>query len=210
MSNASSFAARIARRIAAPALLVSLSCARAASPPAAALPAAPAGAAAPAAPVASYVGRPIYSEPGAGLQMPPGCTIEPSWRAPLPNSDLEVWIVSCQGETRTWVLRRATIEMVSGNQARLRFAVTDERRWPGETAGDTVSVQCVGRNAAESGFVVAGARWRTAGAELRLAGASSVLRVDPGLQKFVVAGLAQIDCVRHPEREAMMRRLQQR
>jgi hypothetical protein len=35
-----------------------------------------------------------------------------------------------------------------------------------------------------------------------------VLRVDPATQKFVAATLAQVDCVRYPEREAMMRRLQ--
>lgn len=159
---------------------------------------------------ASYVGRPIYSEPGAGLQMPPGCQLEPSWRGRIANSDLEVWVVACGGETHTWVVRRATVEMLPGNQARLRFLVTDERVWPGETAGDTVSVQCVGRGAGEGGFVVAGARWKAAGAELRLTSASAVLRVDPGLQKFVTASLAQVDCARHPEREAMMRRLQQR
>lgn len=166
---------------------------------------------APATPAAaSYVGRPIYSEPGAGLQMPPGCQLEPSWRGRIANSDLEVWVVACGGQTHTWVLRRATVEMLPGNQARLRFQVTDDRHWPGETAGDSVSVQCVGRNAADGGFVVAGAKWKAAGAELRLASATAVLRVDPGLQKFVTASLAQVDCARHPEREAMMRRLQQR
>ena len=171
------------------------------------------GAKSPAATAATdtYVGRPIYSEPGSGLQLPPGCQLEPSWRGRMANSDLELWVVSCGGETRTWVLRRSTIEMISANQARLRFLVMDERRWPGETAGDTVSVQCVGRNGgADSGFVVIGAKWRAVGPELRLTGATSVLRVDPGLQKFVAAGVSQVDCARHPEREAMMRRLQQR
>jgi hypothetical protein len=158
--------------------------------------------------VASYVGRPVYSEPGAGLQMPPGCQIEPSWRGRMGNSDLEVWIVACDGETRTWAVRRTTIEMVAANQARLRFQVTDERRWPGETAGESVSVQCVGRNANDSGFVVAGAKWKPAGNELRLTSATAVLRVDPATQKFIAATLAQVDCVRYPEREAMMRRLQ--
>lgn len=160
--------------------------------------------------VASYVGRPIYSEPGAGLQLPPGCQLEPSWRGRIANSELEVWVVACGGDTHTWVLRRATLEMLPGNQARLRFQVTDDRLWPGETAGETVSVQCVGRTAGEGGFVVVGAKWKAAGAELRLTAASAVLRVDAGLQKFVTASLAQVDCARHPEREAMMRRLQQR
>jgi hypothetical protein len=68
----------------------------------------------------------------------------------------------------------------------------------------------VGRTAGEGGFVVVGAKWKAAGAELRLTTASAVLRVDSGLQKFVNASLAQVDCARHPEREAMMRRLQQR
>jgi len=163
-----------------------------------------------AAPAPSYVGRPIYSEPGAGLQMPPGCQVEPSWRGRMGTSDLEVWVVSCDGETRTWALRRSTLEMLAGNQARLRFQVTDERRWPGEAAGDSVSIHCVGRSAGESGFVVAGAKWKQAGNELRLTSANAVLRVDPATQKFVPATAAQVDCVRHPEREAMMRRLQQR
>jgi hypothetical protein len=163
-----------------------------------------------AAPVASYIGRPVYSEPGAGLQMPPGCQIEPSWRGRIGTTDLEVWVVACDGETRTWAVRRSIVEMVAANQARLRFLVTDERRWPGEIAGDTASVQCVGRNSTETGFLVIGAKWKQAGAELRLTTASSVLRVDPATQKFVSATLAQVDCARHPEREAMMRRLQQR
>jgi len=162
------------------------------------------------APVESYVGRPVYSEPGAGLQMPPGCQIEPSWRGRIGSTDLEVWVVSCDGETRTWAVRRSIVEMLAANQARLRFQVTDDRRWPGEVAGDTISVQCVGRNSADAGFVVTGAKWKQAGAELRLTAAGSVLRVDPATQKFVAAALAQVDCARHPEREAMMRRLQQR
>jgi hypothetical protein len=161
-------------------------------------------------PAASYVGRPIYSEPGAGLQLPPGCQIEPTWRGRISNSDFEIWVVACSGETRTWLLRRSTVEMIAANQARLRFLVTDERRWPGETAGDTASVQCVGRSAADTGFVVVGAKWRQVGAELRLTSATTVLRADPVAQKFVPATLAQVDCARHPEREAMMRRLQQR
>jgi hypothetical protein len=159
---------------------------------------------------ASYLGRPIYSEPGAGLQLPPGCQIEPTWRGRISNSDFEIWVVDCNGETRTWLLRRSTVEMLAANQARLRFLVTDERRWPGETAGDTASVQCVGRSAPDAGFVVVGAKWRPAGAELRLTSATTVLRADPVTQKFVPATLAQVDCARHPEREAMMRRLQQR
>jgi hypothetical protein len=170
---------------------------------------APPPAAAPAA-AASYLGRPIYSEPGAGLQLPPGCQIEPSWRGRISNSDFEIWVVDCNGETRTWLLRRSTVEMLAANQARLRFLVTDERRWPGEVAGDTASVQCVGRSAPDAGFVVVGAKWRPAGAELRLTSATTVLRADPVTQKFMPATLAQVDCARHPEREAMMRRLQQR
>jgi hypothetical protein len=185
---------RAVRRVAAPALLAAAGSALAQAAPA----------------PASYVGRPIYSEPGAGLQMPPGCQLEPSWRGRIASSELEVWVVACGSDTHTWVLRRATVEMLPGNQARLRFQVTDDRLWPGEAAGETVSVQCVGRTAGEGGFVVVGAKWKAAGAELRLTTASAVLRVDSGLQKFVNASLAQVDCARHPEREAMMRRLQQR
>jgi hypothetical protein len=157
-----------------------------------------------------FVGRPIYSEPGAGLQLPPGCQVEPTWRGRMSTSDLEVWVVSCQGETRTWLLRRSTVEMLPGNQARLRFQVTDDRHWPGETAGDSASVQCVGRNGTDGGFIVLGAKWRGVGNELRLTSASHVLRADPATQKFAAATLAQVECIRHPEREAMMRRLQQR
>ena len=158
----------------------------------------------------SYLGRPIYSEPGAGLQMPPGCQMEPTWRGRINNADLEVWVVACQGETRSWVVRRSVIEMLPGNQARLRFQVTDERRWPGESAGDSASVQCIGRSGGDGGFVVIGARWRANGAELRLTSAAQVLRADTATQKFVPATLAQVECTRHPDREAMMRRLQQR
>lgn len=157
----------------------------------------------------SYVGRPVYSEPGAGLQLPPGCHIEPTWRARMGTSDLEVWVIECGGIARSWLLRRSLVEIVAGNQARLRFLVLDERQWPGETAGDTLSVQCIGRSGPEAGYVVLGARWRAAGNELRLAGAKSVIRADPNSQKFVSASLAQVECTRHPDREAMLRRLQQ-
>lgn len=157
----------------------------------------------------SYVGRPVYSEPGSGLQLPPGCHIEPTWRARMGTSDMEVWVVDCGGVARSWFVRRSLIEMVKGNQARLRFQVLDERQWPGETAGDTLSVQCIGKSGPESGYVVLGAKWRAAGNELRLTGAQSVIRADPNTQKFVAASLAQVECTRHPDREAMLRRLQQ-
>lgn len=160
----------------------------------------------------SYMGRPIYSEPTTGMQMPPGCAFEPSWRTRLGASDFEVWIVSCDKMARTWFLRRSLIEMVGANQARLRFQILDERLWPEESAGESLSVQCVGRARQDTGYVVAGARWRTAtgkGGEIGLASASAVLRADPGALKFVAATLADVDCARYPEREAMMRRLQQ-
>lgn len=203
MNELESVAMRVLLFLCAAAAVPSIALAQAPPAPAAV----PAGAAA----VGSFVGRPIYSEPGAGLQLPPGCSIEPTWRGRLSNTDIEAWIVSCQGETRGWVVRRSIIEVLPGNQARLRFVVTDERRWPGETAGDSVSVQCVGRAAGDvGGYVVVGAKWRPAGAELRLTGATEVLRVDPTAQRFAPATLGQVDCTRHPEREAMMRRLQQR
>jgi hypothetical protein len=155
----------------------------------------------------SYAGRPVYSEPGAGLQLPPNCSMEPTWRQRLASSDLEVWVVNCNNTPHTWLLKRSLIEMVSGNQARLRFQILDDRSWPGESAGDSLSVQCTGRNGSETGFVVQGARWKAAGTELRLAGAQNVIRADAATQKFVAASLAQIECVRYPEREAMLRRL---
>jgi hypothetical protein len=157
----------------------------------------------------SYLGRPVYSEPGAGLQLPPGCHMEPTWRARIGTSDLEVWVIECGGIARSWLLRRSLIEMVAGNQARLRFQVLDERQWPGETAGETLSVQCVGKSGPDAGYVVLGARWRAVGNELRLTSAQSVLRADPSSQKFVQASLAQVECSRYPDREAMLRRLQQ-
>lgn len=158
----------------------------------------------------SYVERPIYSEPGAGLQMPPGCRVDPSWRSRMSGADMEVWIVDCEGRTHSWLLRRSIVEVLSSNQARLRFVVTDDRLWPDEQPGDGASVQCTGRETAESGFVVIGAKWRASGPTLRLVGATAVLRADPLSQRFVPARLAQVDCVRHPEREAMLRQLQQR
>ena len=164
------------------------------------------------APGKSYIGRPIYSEPASGLQMPPGCTLEPSWRSRLGASDYEVWIVTCEKLARTWFVRRSLIEMVSASQARLRFQILDERLWPEESAGESLSVQCVGRAVQQAGYVVAGAKWRTAagkGGEIGLASASAVIRADTGTQKFVTAALAEVDCARYPEREAMMRRLQQ-
>lgn len=155
----------------------------------------------------SYVGRPVYSEPGSGIQLPPNCAMEPTWRSRIGTSDIEVWVVDCAGTPHTWLLKRSLIEMVANNQARLRFQILDDRAWPGETAGDSLSVQCTGRKEGETGFVVLGARWKPAGQELRLTGAQSVIRADTAKQKFVAATLAEVECVRYPQREAMMRKL---
>lgn len=163
-------------------------------------------------PATGYVGRPIYSEPGAGLQLPPGCTVEPAWRAKLGNSDLEVWIAACEGTVRAWLLRRSVLEVLAGNHARLRFQVLDERVWLGETAGESASVQCSGRADGEAGFVVIGAKWRGIGknnAELRLAGATAAVRADRSALKFLDTPVSAVECARFPAREAMMRRLQQ-
>lgn len=160
----------------------------------------------------SFVGRPIYSEPGAGLQLPPGCSVEPAWRTTLGTSDLEVWIADCEGVVHAWLLRRSVIEMLAGNQARLRFQVLDERTWAGETAGDSASVQCTGRADGAAGFVVVGAKWRGVGkdnAELRLTGAHGAVRADRSALKFLDTPVAAVECARFPAREAMMRRLQQ-
>lgn len=159
-----------------------------------------------------YIGRPIYSEPTTGMQMPPGCAFEPSWRTRLGASDYEVWIVTCDKTARTWFLRRSLIEMVGASQARLRFQILDEQLWPDESAGESLSVQCTGRVRQDNGYVVAGAKWRAAtgkGGEVGLASAGAVYRADPATQKFVPSTLADVDCARYPEREAMMRRLQQ-
>ncbi len=168
--------------------------------------------AAPSSAPSSYVGRPIYSEPSSGLQMPPGCVMQPSWRSRMGTSDYEVWIVSCGQVARTWMLKRSIIEMVNSSQARLRFHILDEQLWPDEVAGETLSVQCVGRTRQDGGFVISGAKWRThAGktGEVALMSAKTVVRADMSTQKFVSATLAEVECARYPEREAMMLRLQQ-
>jgi hypothetical protein len=155
-----------------------------------------------------YVGRPIYSEPATGLQLPPGCAIEPTWRARISTSDNEVWLVTCSGVARAWLLRRAVLEVLSANSARVRFQVLDEELLPGETVGDTASVQCTGNSDDDVGLVVVGAKWRAVGTELRLVSAQRALRVDLTRQKLVSTPLARMECTRYPEREAMMRRLQ--
>ncbi len=163
-------------------------------------------------PGAGYVGRPIYSEPRAGLQLPPGCAVEPAWRAKLGTSDLEVWLAACDGTVHAWLLRRSVLEVLAGNHARLRFQVLDERVWPGETAGDSASVQCSGRADGEAGFIVVGAKWRGVGknnGELRLASATAAVRADRSALKFLDTPVSAVDCARFPAREAMMRRLQQ-
>lgn len=160
---------------------------------------------------ASYVGRPIYSEPATGLQLPPGCAMQPSWRARLSPQDYEVWIVDCNQVARVWLLKRSVLEMVNATQARLRFQVLDEQLWPDESAGESLSVQCVGRARQEPGYVVVGAKWRSApgkGGEVGLTSAKAVVRADLTTLKFVPATLADVDCARYPEREAMMLRLQ--
>ncbi|HTT09682.1 MAG TPA: hypothetical protein VMG60_02240 [Burkholderiaceae bacterium] len=156
----------------------------------------------------SFVGRPVYSEPANGLQMPPGCHVEPPWRTRLTSTDLEVWVVDCSGVVHTWMLRRSVLEMVDAKQARLRFQIVDDRAWPGETAGDSASVQCSGRGDQDTGFVVIGAKWRGSGNELQLTTAQTVIRADAGTQKFMAATVGQVDCTRFPDREAMLRRLQ--
>jgi hypothetical protein len=156
-----------------------------------------------------YRGRPIYSEPVGGLQMPPNCTVEPSWRARMDRGDLELWVVECDKLARLWLLKRQVVEMVGGNQARFRFQVLEDQPLPEETAGESLSVQCSGRGTQAAGFAVIGAKWRTVGNEMRLTSAQSALRVDTSTQKLLSAGVANVECVRHPEREAMMRRLQQ-
>jgi len=166
------------------------------------------GAVAPAAAGESYLARPIYSEPSSGLQLPPGCEVDPSWRGVVADSDLEIWIAVCAAEPRIWLVRRQVIEVLNARQLRLRFEVLDERSFPQDIAGDTLSVQCTGpRDAA--GYVVQGARWRSEGKQLRLKSAQSVLRADAHASRLVGADASDIDCTRFPEREAMMKRLQQ-
>ncbi len=156
----------------------------------------------------SFVDRPIYSEPSTGLQLPPGCEVDPSWRSPVAGSDLEIWVARCASGPRVWLLRRQVVEIVNARQSRLRFQVIDERVYPDETAGETLSVQCTGPRD-ESGYVVRGARWRDSGRELRLKSARGVLRVDLNTQLLADSEVGAVDCARFPEREAMMKRLQQ-
>jgi hypothetical protein len=170
----------------------------------AAVPLAPAAAA----PVPTYLGRPIYSDPINGLQLPPTCLIEPDWRARLSGAETEVWVLSCDSVARVWLVTRQIVEMLGARGARLRFEVVDERILPEETAGESLSVQCTSADD-EYARVVRGARWRAAGRELRLAGAQGALRVDLARRRLVDTALTGIDCVRFPDREAMMRKLQQ-
>jgi hypothetical protein len=156
----------------------------------------------------SFIDRPVYSEPSTGLQLPPGCEVDPSWRSPVAGSDLEIWIAHCAGAPRVWLLRRQVVEIVNARQSRLRFQVIDERLYPEETAGDTLSVQCTGPRD-ESGYVVRGAHWRDDGRQLRLKSARGVLRVDLNSQTLADSEVGAVDCARFPEREAMMKRLQQ-
>jgi hypothetical protein len=159
-------------------------------------------------PPQTYVGRPIYSDPTNGLQLPPACIIEPTWRSRLSGTEMEVWVLSCGSVPRAWLLSRQTVEMLNAREARLRFQVIDERLLPEETTGESLSVQCTGAGDAP-GIIVYGARWRSSGRELRLAGARGGLRVDVGRRQLIDADLTGIDCVRFPDREALMRKLQQ-
>jgi hypothetical protein len=157
---------------------------------------------------ASYLGRPIYSDPANGLQLPPSCSIEPTWRLRITRTEMEVWVLSCDSVARVWLLTRHPVEMLGAHEARLRFEVIDERVLPGETAGDSLSVQCTGQGE-NDGRVVRGARWRASSHELHLASATGALRVDVTHRRLVDADLAGVECVRFTDREAMMRKLQQ-
>jgi len=161
-----------------------------------------------AASIPTYLGRPIYSDPTNGLQLPPSCAIEPTWRSRIGGTEMEVWVIDCDSVPRAWLLTRQTVEMLTAREARLRFQVVDERILSGETAGESLSVQCTGTNDA-SGIVVYGAHWRNLGHELHLASARGALRADVAQRRLVDAELSGIDCVRFPDREEMMRRLQQ-
>ncbi len=161
----------------------------------------------PAAAEESFLGRPIYSEPASGLQLPPGCQVDPSWRSQVSGSDLEIWVALCAGRSRVWLLKRQVIEVISSRQSRLRFEVLDERIFPEERAGESLSVQCTGPRD-EPGYVVRGAVWRGDGKELRLKGARGVLHPDTRAQKLQDTEVGAVDCVRFPEREVLMRRLQ--
>jgi len=156
----------------------------------------------------SYVGRPVYSDPTNGLQLPPACVIEPTWRSRISGTEMEVWVLNCDSVPRAWLLTRQTVEMLNAREARLRFQVVDERLLPDETTGESLSVQCTGAGDAP-GLIVYGAHWRSSGHELHLAGARGALRVDVARRQLADADLSGIDCVRFPDRESMMRRLQQ-
>jgi len=156
----------------------------------------------------SFLGRPIYSEPATGLQLPPSCEVDPAWRTNVRGTDLEIWIAACGPGARVWLVRRQVVEVVNGRQARLRFEVLDERAYSDETAGDSLSVQCTGPSD-ETGYVVRGARWREDGKELRLKAARGAMRAEARTQRLIDTELGAIECTRFPEREAMMKRLQQ-
>jgi len=159
-------------------------------------------------PADSFLGRPIYSEPATGLQLPPECQVDPAWRTNVRGTDLEIWIAACGTGARVWLLRRQIVEVVNARAARLRFEVVDERVYPDETPGDSLSVQCTGPTD-DPGYVVRGARWREDGKDLRLKAARGALRLDPRTQRLGDVEVGVIDCTRFPEREAMMKRLQQ-
>ena len=178
----------------------------AAAAAATALAAAPSRAAEPA--TTSYLGRPVYSDPSNGLQLPPSCFIEPTWRLRITRTEREVWVLNCDAMARVWLLKRHPVEMLGAREARLRFEVIDERVLAGETAGESLTVQCTaaGEN---DGRVVRGARWRASGRELHLAAAQGALRVDITHRRLADTDLAGVECVRFPDREALMRKLQQ-
>ena len=159
-------------------------------------------------PPQTYLGRPVYSDPTNGLQLPPGCIIEPTWRSRLAGTEMEVWVLNCDSVPRAWLLSRQIAEMLNSREARLRFQVIDERLLPEETTGESLSVQCTGAGDAP-GIIVFGARWRSSARELRLAGARGALRVDVGRRRLIDTDLSGIECVRFPDREALMRKLQQ-
>jgi hypothetical protein len=159
-------------------------------------------------PPPTYVGRPIYSDPANGLQLPPTCSIEPTWRSRIGGTEMEVWVLNCDSVPRAWLLTRQVVETLNAHEARLRFQVLDERMLPEETTGESLSVQCSGASDTP-GIIVYGAHWRSSGHELRLDSARGALRVDVSRRRLADADLSGIDCVRFPDRESMMRKLQQ-
>lgn len=153
-----------------------------------------------------YVGRPVYRDRHAGWQMPPGCLSDPSWRAPVRDQSIEIWLAQCPDGAHAWVVDAHVVEREANVPVRWRYEILDDHALARDLAGETASVQCTDTDTGLPA-VVLGARWQGDARLLSLVHGRASLRLAPSATGLVESGLRDLDCARFPEREKALQQL---